>query len=156
MRALLEEIGLVGFVKTTGSKGLHVTVPLDGREPADAVRRFAFALGEALVAREPDLLTMEFRKEKRNGRLYVDLARNGYAQTAVPPYAVRPRGGAPVATPVEWSEVESKDLRPDGFTMRTIFDRLDGADDPWKGMARRARSLDNARRKLGSRRELVR
>jgi bifunctional non-homologous end joining protein LigD len=148
VKGLLDDVGLASFVKTTGSKGLHVTVPLDRRSDADAVRAFALDLGEELVAREPDLLTLEFRKDKRGGRLLVDLKRNGYAQTAVPPYSVRARPGATVATPIDWSEIESPGLRPDGFTIRTILDRLERTEDPWSGMARRARSLPTAERKL--------
>jgi bifunctional non-homologous end joining protein LigD len=148
VKGLLDEVGLASFVKTTGSKGLHVTVPLDRRSDADAVRAFALELGEVLVAREPELLTLEFRKDKRGGRLLVDLKRNGYAQTAVPPYSVRARPGATVATPIDWSEIESPGLRPYDFTIRTIFGRLERIEDPWSGMARRARSLRTAGRKL--------
>ncbi len=148
LKPLLDELALPSFVKTTGGKGLHVTVPIDGRADFDEVHDFAGQVGAELVRRDPDRLTMEFRKANREGRLYVDLLRNRYAQTAAPPYAVRARPGATVATPLNWSEVEDRRLRPDRFTVRTIFDRLERVEDPWRGMARQARSLDRARRRL--------
>jgi bifunctional non-homologous end joining protein LigD len=147
LRALLDELGLPSLVKTTGGKGLHVVVPLDRRADFDTVRRFARDAAEVLAARHPDRLTVEQRKDKRHGRLYLDSMRNAYAQTAAPPYVLRARPGAPVATPLAWGEVEDASLHPDRFTIRTIFDRLDGDDDPWRG-ARRGRSLSRARARL--------
>ena len=90
----------------------------------------------------PDRLTTEFHKKDRGDRIYVDVARNGPAQTVVPPYAPRPRRGAPVATPLRWEELESPALRPDGWTLRTVLERLDDlGGDPWAGIGRLARSL---------------
>jgi len=150
LKPLLDELALSSFVKTTGGKGLHVTVPIDGRADFDEVHDFAGVVAAELVRRDPDRLTMEFRKANREGRLYLDLLRNRYAQTAVPPYAVRPRPGATVATPLDWSEVEDRTLRPDRFTVRTIMARLERVEDPWRGMAKRARSLAGARAALSS------
>jgi bifunctional non-homologous end joining protein LigD len=101
LRSLLEELELPSFAKTTGGKGIHVTVPLDGRADFDTVRGFARDAAEELARRHPDRLTTEQRKDKRKGRLYLDAMRNAYAQTAVPPYAVRARPGATVATPLD-------------------------------------------------------
>ena len=147
-KALLDELDLPSFVKTTGSKGLHVTVPLDRQADVNTVKSFAVDVAALLAMREPDRLTVEFRKAAREGRLFVDAMRNGYAQTAVPPYAVRPRPGAPVATPLRWEEVEDPKLRSDGWTIRTIFDRVEGMDDPWRALGRRAKGLGAARRRL--------
>ena len=95
-----------------------------------------------LAAEHPDELTTEFHKDKRDDRLYLDIARNGPAQTVVPPYAPRPRPGAPVATPLRWEELEDDTLRPDGWTLKTILDRLsDLGGDPWAGIAKAARAL---------------
>jgi bifunctional non-homologous end joining protein LigD len=139
LRNLLRARGLEPFVKTTGSKGLHVTVPLDRSASFKEVRRFAEALAAELTERD-DRFTMEFRKSARRGRVLVDVARNAYGQTAVPPYAVRARPGAPVAAPIEWSEVDAK-LTPVRWTLRNLFRRLAQRDDPWAGIERHAAAL---------------
>ena len=147
---LLEELGLTAFVKTTGGRGLHVHVPLNARDDFDTVRRFARQASEVLAAREPDILTTEQRKDSRGDRVYSDVMRNAYAQTAVAPYSVRARPGAPVATPLDWTELEDASLTPHQFTLRTVGGRLDrlGASDPWAGMARRRYSLARAAQRL--------
>ena len=147
---LLEELGLTAFVKTTGGRGLHVHVPLNARDDFDTVRRFARQASDVLAAREPDILTTEQRKDSRGDRVYSDVMRNAYAQTAVAPYSVRARPGAPVATPLDWAELEDASLTPHQFTLRTVGGRLDrpGASDPWAGMARRRYSLDRAAQRL--------
>jgi bifunctional non-homologous end joining protein LigD len=109
LRSLLEELELPSFAKTTGGKGLHLTVPLDRRADFDTVRGFARDVAEELARRHPDRLTTEQRKDKRKGRLYLDAMRNAYAQTAVPPYAVRARPGATVAAP--WTGARSRTAR---------------------------------------------
>jgi bifunctional non-homologous end joining protein LigD len=147
LRALLEELELPSFPKTTGGKGVHVTVPLDRRADFDTVRRFARRVAAVLAGRQPDRLTTEQHKQRREGRLYLDVMRNAYAQTAVPPYAVRARPGATVATPLDWSEVEERSLRPSAFTIGSISARMEDAD-PWKDLRRRARSLTRARGRL--------
>jgi bifunctional non-homologous end joining protein LigD len=147
LRSLLEELALPSFPKTTGGKGVHVTVPLDRRADFDTVRRFARDVAAVLAARQPDRLTTEQQKRNRKGRLYLDVMRNAYAQTAVPPYAVRARPGATVATPLDWSEVEDPSLRPSSFTIGSVLVRFEQAD-PWKDLRRRGRSLSGARRRL--------
>lgn len=131
LRTLLEELDLPAFPKTTGGKGIHVMVPLDRRADFVEVRRFAVAVGELLVARDPDRLTMAVRKDKRGDRLFVDVGRNAYAQHAVAPYGVRARPGAPVATPLDWTEVEDGRLRAERFTVRSVPRRLDRDGEPW-------------------------
>lgn len=144
---LLEQLELVPFVKTTGSRGLHVAVPLDRRAAFDETRAFARDVAALVVAGDPGRLTTEVRKAKRDGRVFVDVLRNGYAQTAVAPYSVRARPGAPVATPLEWDEVGGR-LDPQRYTIRNLFRRLGRKPDPWRNMARHARSLEPARRRL--------
>jgi bifunctional non-homologous end joining protein LigD len=138
---VLEELDLAAYLQVTGSRGIHVVTPVDRGAPTEAAAVFAQHIARLLALRHPDELTDEGRKAKRRGRLYVDVARNGWAQTAVAPYSVRPRAGAPVATPITWDELDDPDLRPDGFTVATVPERLDRIDDPWAGMARHARSL---------------
>jgi bifunctional non-homologous end joining protein LigD len=141
LRQRLAEQGLTSFVKTTGSRGLHVLVPLDRRSDFDDVRAFARRVAKDLADGDSEHLTTEFRKDKRKGRIFVDTARNAYAQTAAPAYAVRPRDGAPVAAPLEWNELDNGRLKPDLYNIRNVFDRLDKFGDPWKDLKRSAQSL---------------
>lgn len=143
---LLDELGLTSYLKTTGSRGYHVLVPLRPAEDFDAVRGFARAVAERLVEAAPDLLTLEARKDKRGERVLVDIMRNGYGQTAVPPYAVRARPGAPVSAPIGWEELSR--VRPAQFTIASVRRRLARRDDPWAGLRRHAQGLARARRRL--------
>jgi bifunctional non-homologous end joining protein LigD len=147
---LLRELGFAPFAQVTGSKGIHVWTPLRRRAGNDEVRAFARDLARVLAARHPDELTTEWRKEKRDGRILVDTARNTYAQTAVPPYAVRPRPGAPVATPIDWDELSDSRLRPDRWTVKNVLRRLGAKGDPWADIASYARGISRARRRLES------
>jgi bifunctional non-homologous end joining protein LigD len=152
LRGLLEtELGLTCFVKTTGGKGVHVHVALQPEDDFDTARQFARQAADLLVAREPALLTTEQRRDKRGSRIYADIMRNGYAQTAVAPYSVRARSGAPVATPLSWAELDDDDLSPHDFTISTVPARLaslNGDSDPWTAMPRRRYRLSRARGKL--------
>ena len=147
IRDVLQDAGLAAFVKTTGSRGLHVVSPLKPEAGFDQVRAFARDVAALVADRDPAAYTTEQRKEKRRGRLYLDTARNGYAQTAVAPYAVRGLPGAPVAVPLEWTEVGR--VEPQDFTVRNVFRRLGRRRDPWAAMADAARPLGDARARLG-------
>lgn len=147
-RDLLDGFGIAAFVQTTGSRGLHVVIPLDRSEPFDAVRAVAREFAEALAARHPDRLTVEQRKDARGDRVFLDYLRNAYGQTAVAPYAVRARPGAPTATPVDWDEALASGMSPQKYGLRNMFRRLAQKDDPWAGMARHAISPDTLRRRL--------
>jgi bifunctional non-homologous end joining protein LigD len=147
-RALRDALGSLDvpcFAMTTGSRGLHVVVPLDRTADFDEVREYASRVAELAALRHPDELTTEQRKDKRRGRLFLDILRNAYGQTAVPPYALRARPGAPVAAPIEWGELGSSRLRPDRYTIKTIFRRLGQKDDPWEGMGRHGVSIATSR-----------
>jgi bifunctional non-homologous end joining protein LigD len=141
LRDLLDELGLPSWVKTTGSKGFHIVVSLDGESKTGEVARFANAVGALLVARDPDRLTQEFSKADRGGRILVDTGRNGYSATFAAAYAVRARRGAPVSAPCTWEEVESGVVEPKRFTVRNMADRVAKAGDVWAAMSRRRRSL---------------
>ena len=147
---LLDELGFTPFAQVTGSKGIHVWTALRRRATFDDVGDFARSAAEVLAQRHPEELTTEFRKAKRAGRILVDVARNRYAQTAVPPYAVRPRPRAPVATPIEWAELSDSRLAPDRWTVRNLFRRLKAKGDPWADMDAHARGISSARRKVDS------
>jgi bifunctional non-homologous end joining protein LigD len=151
MKSLLEDLGLAPYAKTTGSKGLHVVVPLDRKTPFGAARRFAGDVAGLVAARAPDLLTTEQRKVKRSGPLYLDHGRNAFGATAAAPYTVRARPGAPVAVPLAWEEVEGDFLRPDAFGLEAAAERATNGPDPWRDWRRRARSLKRPRARLDAR-----
>jgi bifunctional non-homologous end joining protein LigD len=146
--AVLDDLGLARYVQTTGSRGLHVVVPLRADADFDTARQFARDVAEVVVADDAAHRTVEARKDKRGGRVYLDVMRNAYAQTAVAPYSVRARAGAPVATPLEWDELDTRGLRADRFTIRDLPNRLAGQRDPWVDMFRHARSLTGPLRRL--------
>lgn len=138
----LRDVGLEPFAMVTGSRGIHVVVPLKRTRTTEAVADWIAAFAAQLAERHPDTLTTEFYKNKRDDRIYLDIARNRPAQTVVPPYAPRPRPHAPVATPLRWEELEDENLRPDGWTLRTIGQRLETlGGDPWKDITAAARAL---------------
>ena len=148
LRDLLDELGLPSWVKTTGSKGFHIVVPLDGSARTDEVERFAHTVGRLMVARDPDHLTQEFSKADRGGRILVDTGRNGYSATFATAYAVRAKAGAPVSAPCTWEEVERGDVLPRSFTVRTLPERVARVGDLWSDLKRRGRSLTRAHAKL--------
>lgn len=148
---LLEELGLVPFVATTGSRGLHVLAPIDRRADFDEVRDFARRVARHLAAADPQRLTTEAHKHSRRGRVLIDVMRNAYAQTAVAPYSVRTLPTAPVATPLAWSEVSSARLHPQRYTVSNLRRRLNTRGDPWADLSRHARPLAPARRALEER-----
>jgi bifunctional non-homologous end joining protein LigD len=141
LRGLLEELGLASFLKSSGSRGLHVVVPLVPAADTDTVKIFSIAVAEALAARHPDDFTTEGRIANRHGRLYLDIGRNGYAQTMAAAYAVRALPGAPVSMPLDWSELDG--WFPGRHALRTVAERL-AAPDPWAGMDAAAGRLDQA------------
>ncbi len=148
LHALLEdELGLTTFVKTTGSKGFHVHVPLARRDDVESVRRFAKNVATLLTERHPRDLTVEHRKSKRGDRVFIDWLRNHPAQTSVAPYSVRGKRGAPVATPLAWDEL-SGGVAPDRYTMKNLQRRLSQREDPWSGRQDVSQDLRTAARRL--------
>lgn len=148
VRDVLEELGLPTWVKTSGSKGFHILVSLDGKTRIGDVARFAHRVGALLVERDPDHLTQEIGKKDRGGRILVDTGRNGYSATFAAVYAVRPKPGAPVSAPCTWEEVEKGSVQPQTFTVRTMAARVKAVGDLWEEMRRRRRSLRRAIEKL--------
>jgi bifunctional non-homologous end joining protein LigD len=145
LKAVLDDLGVPSFVKTSGSRGLHVAVPLKRTEEFDVVRGFARKLAALVVSQAPRQRTLERLKSQRRGRVFVDTNRNAYAQTMAPAFAVRARRGAPVSCPIDWSELQKRDLRPDGTTIRNVFDRLEKTGDPWRAFRRHSASLKRLR-----------
>jgi bifunctional non-homologous end joining protein LigD len=146
VRDLLVELGLVPFVQTSGSKGFHVVTPLEPAAGFEEVGALAVDVAELVAAQDPERLTVERRKAKRAGRLFLDVGRNAWAQTAVAPYSVRARDGAPVATPIEWSELPR--TAPRSYTLASVPRRLARKPDPWRSMGSEAGGYQSARERL--------
>ena len=144
LRDLLGELGLTAWVKTSGSKGFHIVVSLDGSAGFGEVARFAHRAGAMLVNRHPNCLTQEFSKSDRGGRILVDTGRNGWSATFAAAYAVRARDGAPVSAPCTWEELEQGEVGPRTLTLRTMTARLAAVGDLWAGMHERASSIGAA------------
>lgn len=129
IRTFLDQLELPVFLTTSGSKGYHMVTPLDGTASSGEVAETAQGIARLAVAHAPDLLTLEFQKKNRHDRVFLDWLRNGFGATAVVPWSVRPRPGAPVAMPIAWAELE--ETQPDSWTMVTAPSRL--VEDPWEG-----------------------
>ena len=146
LRDLLGELGLASWVKTSGSKGFHVVVPLDGTAKFWHAARFAHGVGTLIVSRHPDQLTQEFAKADRGGRIYMDTGRNAPSATFAAPYAVRAKPGAPVSAPCTWEEVERGTVGPQTFTVRTMAARVAEVGDLWSDL--RGQRLQEASERL--------
>ncbi|MFQ5738985.1 MAG: DNA ligase D [Acidobacteriota bacterium] len=143
VRELLEELDLRGFPKTSGAKGMHILVPLGKPYSYREVRSFGEIIARLAVHGMEEVATLERGLARRKGKIYVDFLQNGRGKTVVSPYCLRARPGAPVSTPLEWSEVGTR-LRPDAFHMKNIFRRLDQKGDLFAGVLTRKQSLRRA------------
>ena len=150
IREALVAIGLQSFAKTTGGKGLHVVMPLQPRLGWDEVKAFTKWVADQIVAQSPERFTANQAKRARRGRIYIDYLRNARGATAVGAYSPRARPGAPVSTPLFWEEVE-KGVRPDGFTVATVPQRVASLGaDPWAEIGGLRQSISAAvRRRIG-------
>lgn len=148
LRDLLAELGLPSWVKTTGSKGFHIAVPIDGKTRMGTVVRFANAVGAFFVSLAPNQLTQEFSKADRRGRIYVDTGRNGFSATFAAAYTVRARPRAPVSAPCTWEEIERGEVKPDSFTLKNMPARIAKVGDLWADVRKRGRSLKQPMEKL--------
>ncbi|MGH7465001.1 MAG: DNA polymerase domain-containing protein, partial [Longimicrobiales bacterium] len=143
VRDTLAELGLTSWVKTTGSKGFHVVVPLDGTSDYGECAPFAHAFGRLLVRRHPDMFTQEFYKADRGDRILIDTGRNEFHATYAAPYAVRAKAGAPVSAPCTWEEVE-RGIGPQSFTLRGMADRIAAVGDVWSALHAHGQPLASA------------
>jgi bifunctional non-homologous end joining protein LigD len=144
LRATLEQAGLRPFLKTTGGKGLHVVVPIRPTITWAQAKDFCRAVAESMTAAQPDRYVATASKAKRVGKIFIDWLRNAEGATAVAPYSVRARAGAPVATPIHWNELD-EDRRFDHFNVQNVPARLDAQrDDPWREFARARRAITAA------------
>lgn len=147
----LGELGLEAFVKTTGGKGLHVVVPIVAEEKWDTVKQFTKDVAESMAREAPDDYLTNMSKSKRAGKIFIDYLRNARGATAVAAYSTRARAGAPVSVPIRWEELTEK-LRPDGFNLRNIRQRLKALrKDPWRDFENSRRSIHGAMRQIAAR-----
>jgi DNA primase len=140
LETLLAELGITGYPKTTGNRGLHVYVRLEPRWDSYQVRAAAVAVARELERRRPDLITAAWWKEERGRRVFVDYNQNAPHKTVFGAWSVRARPGAQVSTPVSWAELDN--IHPDQFTIAVLGDRLRQLGDPWLGMDDEPQSLE--------------
>jgi bifunctional non-homologous end joining protein LigD len=149
LRIFLHILGLPAFVMTTGSRGLHVLVPLKRVHTFEVVRAFARRVGACVMARFPKQVTMVTHLADRGDAIFIDTLRNGFTATAIAPYAVRARENASVATPLHWTELRDGTVSSSAqFTIQTIGKRLAHIKDPWLDMQKQAVTLTAARKEL--------
>ena len=146
LHELFDELELPAFVKTTGGKGLHVCAPLSGTESVHHVHKLTTAINALLCTRHPDLVTIEFYKKDRKGRVFLDTGRNMPGATVVAPYSLRGKPTAPVSAPIAWSELDT--VSPDDITLRDVRARLDKFGDPWATLRAKLGSVSHALTRL--------
>lgn len=142
LKKILDDMNIKSFVKTSGSRGLHVHIPIKPENTFDKVKKTAKQIAEKLHQQFPDITTTEQRKNKRGNKVFIDVLRNDYAMTVIAPYSLRAISGAPVATPLNWSEVNDISLTPQSYHLKNIFHRLAQVENPWKHFNNYNRQLD--------------
>ena len=140
LKALLDELGIAGFPKTTGNRGLHVYVRLQPRWDSYQVRSAAVAAARELERRRPDVLTAAWWKEERGERIFVDYNQNAPHKTVFGAWSVRARKGAQVSAPVAWEELDA--IEPDALTLASVPERLARDGDPWAAIDDAPQSLE--------------
>ena len=148
---VLDKIGLVGYPKTSGSKGIHVYVPIKPSYTYDQVVPFASLIATVVANARPDLVSIERRVAKRKkGRVYLDYLQNGHGKSVAGPYSVRAKPGATVSAPLEWVEVKRKRIRPVDFTIKNIESRLKKKGDLFAQVLRTRQSIDTAVKRIST------
>ncbi len=147
LKVALGQLGLVGYPKLSGSRGLHVYVPLEPVHDFSRVRRFVGEVGNYLAAANPDDITMQWDKPKRKGKVFVDHNRNAFGQTVASVYSVRPRPGAPVSVPMTWDEVG--EIENGDVTILNLWERLQRYGDLFAPVYAGGQTLDSAEAALG-------
>ncbi len=148
IKEILDDLKIPCFTMTTGSRGMHVYVPLKRVHNFDYVADFAYAVAKKMMEESPKQFTLEVRKAKRGGKIFIDTLRNRYSATSVMPYAVRPKEKAPVAAPLFWDEVKDSKLTSQKFTIKNILSRLKAEGDPWADVDHHAVSLKKSYKQL--------
>ncbi|MES2543385.1 MAG: DNA ligase D [Bacteroidota bacterium] len=147
VKQIMDELETDCFCKTSGASGLHIYIPLGAKYEYDTVKILAELLANQVVKRLPDTTTVERTISKRNGKLYVDFLQNRAGQTLASVYSVRPKPGATVSTPLEWSEVNEKQS-PSQFTIKNILKRLEKKGDIWKPVLGKGADVEKMIKKI--------
>ncbi len=142
-KEFLDEVSLPAFCKTSGATGMHIYIPLAPRFSHEQAGELAHFICLVINRRHPDLTSLERSPAKRRGRIYLDYLQNRREATMAAPYALRPREGAPVSTPLEWKEVTAR-LDPAEFNIRTVPERLARQGDPWRDLFKKRVDLNDA------------
>ena len=148
LKAICDALGLASFVKSTGSRGFHVIVPIRREHDFDDTRAFAKLLAARLMREQPGRLSLEMHKARRQGRILVDIWRNGYGQTAVAPFSIRARPGAPVAVPRRWDDLATPDIHPRAVTIANFSEQAERWKSAWPARLGPARSIKAAWKRL--------
>jgi bifunctional non-homologous end joining protein LigD len=144
LRALLGDLGLTGFLKTTGGKGLHVVLPIRATLDWEQAKGFTKAIADLMARTFPDRFIAVMSKSQRKAKIFIDYLRNAEGATAIAPYSLRARANAPVATPIAWGELKD-DVRFDHFNLRNVPARLSAQkSDPWAGFLELRQSIGKA------------
>lgn len=141
LKEVLVSHNLTSYVMTTGSRGLHVVVPIVRLHTFETIHRFAFEIASIMVHKYPQLCTLEIRKERRKKKVFIDILRNSFGQTGVAPYSVRPTPQASVACPLLWDELNNRALRSSLYTMTNIWERLAQYGDAWSTLVQQKNRL---------------
>jgi len=139
LKDIIESYKLNPFVMTTGSKGLHVTIPIKVKYDFSTIKKFADKIANEFLLTDPDHLTMQIRKEKRENRIFIDTLRNSFTATAVAPFSIRPLNGAPVAAPLYWEELSNKAMSSQSYNIFNIFHRIDKIGNSWADFSKKSR-----------------
>ena len=146
-RRVLNELGLRSYIKTSGSQGLHVYVPVDNEYSYEEIRDFGHSVAEIICTMQPDIATIERTVRKRGAKIYVDYLQNVKGKTLCSAYSVRPRDGATVSAPLNWDEVSN--VKPSDFTIKTILPRLQKLGELFAPVLTDRQSLETAFSQLG-------
>lgn len=149
VRAALEALGLRAYPKTSGATGMQIYVGIAPGPGYQQSRDFVGAVGRAIRAADPDRVTMEWDKSKRDGKIFIDHNMNRAGANIAAAYSVRPEPGASVSTPLTWEEVEEATVRPRDFTIATIHDRIASVGDLFAGLLEQHTDISQALRAVG-------
>jgi bifunctional non-homologous end joining protein LigD len=144
-RTALEHLGVAGYPKVTGSRGIQIWVPIRRGPTFDDTRAWVEQVSKTVGKVVPDLVSWKWEVRARGGKARLDYTQNAVNKTLVAPYSPRPAAGAPVSVPIEWDELDDPDLRPDRWTIRTVLDRLEERGDPFRALLGSAQELPTLR-----------
>lgn len=142
LKKMLDEFAITTFVKTSGSRGLHIHLPIKAHCKFAQIKEISRKIAEKLHQQTHQITTLEQRKDQRGNKVFIDFLRNDYAMTAIAPYSLRAKKGAPIATPLTWDELNDPSLNPQSYHLNNIFQRLGKIEDPWKNFNKCNRHIE--------------